>query len=152
VQLHNLAKPVVLARVGAGDEVRLKIKGINLVIESVRGENLGQVEPKYGQRIVRLMNGGNKYSGAIVNASENAVNVMIRETFQHPSQIGQLSFPTRGVEGARTEIADRVIRRGIEQEENMRGETGYTVVGGEEPEVLADEPMENDLDDDDSEN
>ncbi|MDD5189837.1 MAG: tetratricopeptide repeat protein [Dehalococcoidales bacterium] len=148
VQLHNLAKPVVLAHVAAGDEVHLKSKGINLVIESLRSEYIGQVEPKYGQRIARLMNGGNKYTAAIVNSSENAVNVMIRETYQHPAQTGQLSFPTRGIEGARLDISDRVIRREIEQEENLLGDPGYTVVGGEESEVLAQEPVEDDFDDD----
>ena len=149
MQLHNLAKPVVLARVAAGDEVRLKSKGINLVVESLRGEYIGTVEPKYGQRIVRLINGGNKYSGAIVSSSEKAVNVIIRETYQHPSQTGQLSFPTRGVETPRPGITDRVIRREIEQEENLTGDTGYTVVGGgDDTEVLHEEPMENDFDDD----
>jgi len=148
VQLHSLAKPVVLARVAAGDEVHLKPKGINLTVESVRGEYIGTVEPRYGQRIVRFIKSGNKYSGAIVNSSEKAVNVMIRETYQHPSLIGQLSFPTRGVEGPRPDITDRVIRREIEQEENLLGEPGYTVVGGEESEVLHEEPMEDDFDDD----
>jgi hypothetical protein len=33
----------------------------------------------------------------------------------------------------------------------MLGEAGYTVVGGEEPEALVVEPMEDDFDDDDSE-
>jgi len=150
VHLHNLAKPVVLARVAAGDEVLLKPKGINLMVESVRGEALGQVEPRHGQRLVRLIKGGNKYTGAIVSSAENAVSVMIRETYRHPAMAGQLSFPTRGVETTRTEMADRVIRRGIEQEESLLGDPGYTVVGGEETEVLPEEPVEDDFDDTES--
>jgi len=150
VRLHNLAKPLVLARVAAGDEVRLKPKGINLTVESVRGETLGQVEPRHGQRLVRLMKGGNKYTGVIVNSSESAVNVMIRETYQHPAMAGQISFPTRGVEVNRTEMADRVIRRGIEQEESLLGDPGYTVVGGEETEALQEEHVEDDFDETES--
>ncbi len=147
VQLIHLAKPVVLARVAAGDELVLEPQGINLVAKSIRGETIGVVESRHGQRLVRLMNGGNRYSGAIVSVSENAVSVIIRETYQHPSQVGLLSFPTRGVESSRSEVSDRVIRREIEQEEALLGESGYTVVGGEDSEVLADEPLEDDFDD-----
>ena len=46
VQLNNLAKPAVLARVVAGDIVNLKVKENNLTVESSRGEYLGQVEPR----------------------------------------------------------------------------------------------------------
>jgi hypothetical protein len=148
VQLHNLAPEEVLARVVAGDMMSLRVDGTNLIVESGAGEYLGYVEPKYGQRLIRLMNGGNKYSAAIVSSTENAVTVIIRETYQHPSQVGQLSFPPRGIESPRPEISDRVIRRGIEQEESLLGESGYTVVGGEEAEVLVEEPIEDDFDQD----
>lgn len=148
VQLVDLASADVLARVVAGDVVNLKVKGNNLVVENPRGGYLGLVDSRHGQRLIRLMKGGNKYSAAIVSSTDKAVSVIIREAYQHPSQMGQLSFPTRGVEGARTDISDRVIRREIEQEESLLGETGYTVVGGEESEVLQEEPVENDFDDD----
>ena len=67
VQLNNLAKPAVLARVVAGDIVNLKVKENNLLIESSRKEVLGQVEPRHGQRLVRLIRGGNRYAAAIVS-------------------------------------------------------------------------------------
>ena len=146
VQLNNLAKPAVLARVVAGDIVNLKVKENNLTIESGRGEYLGRVEPRHGQRLVRFMRGGNRYSGAIVSSTDKAVTVIIRETYQAPNQSGQLSFPTRGIEAARPDITDRVIRRELEQEDALTGEPGYTVVGGEEPEALAEQPIEDDFD------
>ena len=148
VQLNNLAKPAVLARMVAGDVVNLKVNENNLNIESPRGEYLGQVEPRHGQRLVRLIRGGNRYSAAIVSSTDKAVTVIIRETYQDPGQSGQLSFPTRGIEAARPDITDRVIRRELEQEDALASEPGYTVVGGEEPEVLAEQPIEDDLDDD----
>jgi len=148
VQLKNLASPGVLARVVAGDIVNIKVKSNKLVVETPRGGYLGNVEPRHGQRLIRLIKGGNKYSAAIVGSTDKSVSVIIREIYQHPRQAGQLSFPTRGVEGVRTDITDRVIRREIEQEESLLGEMGYTVVGGEEAEVLPEEPVENDFDDD----
>jgi hypothetical protein len=92
------------------------------------------------------MRGGNRYSAAIVSSADKAVTVIIRETYQDPNQSGQLSFPTRGIEAARPDITDRVIRRELEQEDALSGEPGYTVVGGEEPEALAEAPTEDDFD------
>lgn len=144
-QLHNLAPPAVLARVVAGDVVNLKINGANLVVETPEGEYLGVVDSKHGQRLIRLITGGNKYSAAIVSSGEKVVTVILRETYQHPNMAGHLSFPTRGVEGARTDITDRVLRRELEQEESLLGEPGYTVMGGEEAEVLPQERTEDEF-------
>ena len=144
VQLYNLAPPGILAKVVAGDRVQLSIEGSNLTVESSRGEYLGQVEPRYGQRLVRLMEGGNRYTSAIVSSSENRVTVIIREICQVPSQKDYLSFPSRVVENPRTNIVDRVIKRELEQEEASLGESGYTVVGGEESESLTDESLDSD--------
>ena len=150
VNLQSLAKPEVLARVVAGDPVKLKITGNNLVVTSETGAYLGNIEPKHSLRLIRLIKGGNKYSGAIVSSTDRAVSVIIRETFQHANNIGQMSFPTRGVEGVRTDMQDRVIRREIEQEEALPGEAGYTVVGNgaEEGEALPEEPVVDDYDQD----
>ena len=145
VQLNNLAKPVVLARVVAGDIVNLKVNENNLRVESNRGEYLGQVEPRHSQRLVRLINGGSRYSAAIVSSTDKTVTVIIREIYNDPSQLGKLSFPTRWIESARPDITDRVIRRELEQDA-LIGEPGYTVVGGEEPEALAEQPVEDDFD------
>jgi hypothetical protein len=148
VQLNNLAKPAVLARLVAGDVVNLKVNDKNLNILSSRGEVLGTVEPRHGQRLVRLINGGNRYSAAIVSSTDKTVTAIIRETYMAPGQMGQLSFPTRGIEAARPDITDRVLRRELEQEDALNGDPGYTVVGGEEPEALAESPMDDDFDDD----
>ncbi len=132
VQLYHLAPPEVLARTVAGDRVFLKTDGSSLIVESNRREYLGQVEPRYGQRLAKLMEGGNKYTAAIVNSSEDMVTVIIREVYQDPGQIGRLSFPSKRLEGVRSNVGDREIRRGLELEEALPGELGYTVVGGEE--------------------
>jgi hypothetical protein len=94
------------------------------------------------------MRGGNRYSAAIVSSTDRAVTAIIREIYQDPGQTGQLSFPTRGIEAPRPDISDRVIRRELEQEDALTGDPGYTVVGGEEPEPLAEVPVEDDLDED----
>ncbi|MFC1940414.1 tetratricopeptide repeat protein [Chloroflexota bacterium] len=134
VRLYRLAPPEVLARTATGARVNLKISGPSLIVENSRGEYLGQVEPRHGQRLIRLMEGGNKYTAAIISSTEEAVAVIIREVYQDPSQAGRLSFPPRGAESVRPyieeRIGDRIIRREIEYEEALPGETGYTIIGG----------------------
>ena len=144
VRLYRLASPEVLARAVAGERVQLKVDGASLIVESARGEYLGQVGPRHGRRLVRLIEGGNEYSAAIINSSEGRATVIIREAYQDPSQAGRPSFPSKGLEGARTDFGDRAIRRELEYEEALVAEPGYTVIGGEEPESLTEETPDSD--------
>jgi len=141
-QLYYLAPPAVLAKTVAGDRVNLKIDGSSLTAETSRGEYLGKVEPRHGQRIARFMEAGNRYSAAIVSSSDRRVTIIIREVYQHPSQVGRLSFPARGLVNIQSDVGDRAIRRELEYEESLLGEPGYTVVGGDEPELLPEESHE----------
>lgn len=146
VYLYHLAAPDVLAKIAAGSRVNLKVVAPNLIVESSQGEYLGQVEPRHGQRLVKLMRGGNKYTATIVSSTEEAVTVMIREVYQDPSQTGKLSFPPKGAEGLRPYAGDRIIRREIEYEEALVGEPGYTIIGGDETdaELLTEESGDDD--------
>ena len=73
VNLSRLAPPEILARTVAGEQVNLRIEGSSLAVENSLGEYLGQVEPKHGQRLIKLMEGGNKYTAAIVDSTEEMV-------------------------------------------------------------------------------
>ncbi len=123
VALYRLAPLAVLAKMGAGDRVYLKVDGAGLNVENGRGEYVGQAEPKHGQRLVKLMEGGNRYSAAIVSVNEERVTVIIREIYQDPSQAGQLSFPPKGTEGLRPYLSDKMLRRELEQIETMADES-----------------------------
>ena len=139
VNLYHLAPPEVLARVVAGDRIHLKVDGHSLMVENGRGEYLGQVVPKHGQRLIKLMKGGNKYTAAILSSTEDKISVIIREVYQDPSQVGRPSFPPKGGEGFRPYVSDRIIRRELEYEEALPTEPGYTIIGGEEGELLPEE-------------
>ena len=143
VNLYSLAPLEILARVVAGDSVYLRIDGHSLVVENSRGEYLGQVEPKHGQRLIRLMEGGNEYKAAVVSSTEDAISVIIREVYQDPGQAGRLSFPSRQFEGIQPYASDRIFRRELEYEEELVEAPGYTIIGGEGIEVLPKELSEN---------
>ncbi len=147
VNLHRLAPPEILAGMVAGNKVYLKIDGASLIVENGRGEYLGEIEPKYAQRLIKLMGGGNRYAAAIISSTENAVNVIIREVYQDPSQAGQLSFSPRGFEEPRTSVGDRIIKRELEYEETAVEEPGYTIIDEEGMEVPFTEPLESDEED-----
>ena len=84
--------PVRKAEVDAGDIVQLKFEGSAVNVQTRAGDYIGMVEPKIGLRLSRMMAAGNQYSAALVSASPN-IRVMIRETYQHPSMVGRVSFP-----------------------------------------------------------
>lgn len=146
VNLVSLARPELLAKLAAGTALTLRINGTNLAVDNSTGEYIGQVDPRHGMRLVKLMEGGNQYSAAVVSATaEGHVRVMIRETYQDPSQAGRLSFPPRdGAEPTHwTPAGDRMVRRELEYEESLPGEPSFTIVGGEEgeeSEVFFEEP------------
>jgi len=119
LNLQNLAPREVLASMAAGNQVYLKVRGQQLIVESEHGEYLGLVEPPHGFRLARLIEGGNKYTAAIVNIDNITARVIIREVFQHPSQIGRPSFPVRAVEGFYPHVKDTLLRHGAVEEEAL---------------------------------
>jgi tetratricopeptide (TPR) repeat protein len=147
VSLHNVASSDVLAKMAFGDQVHLEVKGQKLIVRSEDGDYLGGVEARQGVRLVQLMNGGNRYDAAILNAEEDKVQVVIKETYQHPNQVGRPSFPVKAEEHLRTRIKESLLRRGgitdesegllelgdFEEEDSGREEEslpeGFTVVG-----------------------
>jgi tetratricopeptide (TPR) repeat protein len=126
VNLHNVASHDVLAKMGFGDQVHLEERGQHLVVESESGEYLGKVEPRQGLRLIQLMRGGNRYDAAILNVEEDKVQVIIKEVYQHPSQLGRPSFLVKATEHLRTHIKEGLLRRGIITEESEASpELGY---------------------------
>jgi len=123
VELYGLAPKEIVARMATGDRVYLKTDGSSLIVENSRGEYLGQVDPKHGQRLIRLMEGGNEYTAAIVSSAEDKVTVIIREVYQHPSQAGELSFPPRVFRGPRPYVGEKMVRGEMEYEEVLPEES-----------------------------
>jgi len=139
VNLYNLAPKEVLATMVAGDSIYLKVDAPALIVESGRGEYVGQVDPMHAQRLTKLIEGGNKYTAAVVGSSEDMVTIIIREVYQDPGQAGRLSFPPRGLEEVRPPLSDRALKMEPGFGEGVVEESGYTIIGGEEVEVLPEE-------------
>jgi len=136
VNLQYLAPGELLARMAAGNQVHLKVKGQQLVVENDQGEYLGLVEPPHGFRLARMIEGGNKYTAAIVSINNDSARVIVREVFQHPSQVGRLSFPVKAVEGFQPHVRDTLLRHeaveeeALEEAEDMELEEGELIPEG----------------------
>jgi tetratricopeptide (TPR) repeat protein len=146
VTLYELGPKEKRAKMVAGDRVHIKVDGSALRVENGRGEYMGLVEPKYAQRLIRLILGGNQYSAAVVRATVDMMTVIIRETYQHPSQAGKLSFPPRGLEDVRPYVSDKLLKAESEYDEESEDDSGYTIIGGDEIEVLPEESEDNEDD------
>lgn len=116
VSMDNLASTNILARLGAGDQVYLRVEGQRLVVEDRQGTRLGQVEPRHASRLVKLILGGNKYSAAIASLNQNDVKVVIKEVYQDPSQVGRLSFSLKAGESFRPYIRSNLLKHEAEDE------------------------------------
>lgn len=136
-QLVDLAPREVIARLTAGDQVYLEREGTLLYIKSGAGDRIGRVEPRLANRLIKFMEGGNQYAAGITDLEENLVRLIIRETFQHPSQFGRVSFPAQGGETVRGYIKDTMVRREAEEEEY--GEEGEYLDTDEEEELSEEE-------------
>jgi tetratricopeptide (TPR) repeat protein len=106
----------IAVRMTAGDQVQLARQNGSLVITSGAGEYVGEVEPKLGQRLVKLMEAGNEYVAAVSGLEESGVRIFIRETFQDASQTGKLSFPPTVTETYRPYVKDRLVRNDADDE------------------------------------
>ena len=95
----TLTKPAptnVLLELTPGDLVQLSVTGRALTVTDESGAYIGQVEPRVGSRIARLIKGGNRYEATVTSAGNQRLDIIIREIYKSPSQMGVVSFPLRG--------------------------------------------------------
>lgn len=83
-----------------GEKVELQQEERTVLVLDADGNAIGRLEPKLAQRLSELMAGGNKYAAAVAQTDGRSLRVLIRETYQDPSQRGRVSFPGKFGEGA----------------------------------------------------
>ncbi len=116
--LHVHADNDPCSKVTGGDPVKLITAGDTLNVETVRGVPLGHLEHAMGRRLIKFMQGGNQYAGAVASCDGNAVKIIIRETYQDPKFYGKPSFPIkRGREEFRPYAKESLIARPADVED-----------------------------------
>jgi Tfp pilus assembly protein PilF len=110
----------LLATLSAGDEVALKSVGSRLTVETMAGDYISDIEPRLALRLSRLIDGGNKYAAAVTGIDADRVRVIIKETFQHPSQAGRLSFPAgKAGDVVRPYIKESMVRASDDEDDDF---------------------------------
>lgn len=136
--LIELAPKVALARLSAGEQVYLQRERTLLYVANAAAERIGRIEPRLASRLIKFMDGGNQYAAGIMEVSDKAIRLIIRETFQDPSQFGKVSFPAQGTSGEmiRPYTKDTMVRTGQEDdEEDEYDEDGEEAEETREPEL-----------------
>ncbi|HYM14969.1 MAG TPA: tetratricopeptide repeat protein [Dehalococcoidia bacterium] len=129
------ANKKMLGTLTAGDEVALKGVGSRLTVETMAGEYISDVEPRLALRLTKLMNGGNKYAAAVASATGDGVRIIIKETFQHPTQVGRLSFPAgKAGDVVRPYTKESMVRADMDDDEDYADETEEWEEADTEPE------------------
>jgi hypothetical protein len=100
-RLNTLPPRGVLAPLSPGDAVQLQPDGEQLVAK-VGSNEIGHVEPRVATRLLKLMDGGNRYEAALtaVHEAQREVTIIIREVFTHPANFGKVSFPAASAASA----------------------------------------------------
>lgn len=129
--LQHVGPREVLAKLTAGDQVYLKVEGRVLKVENGSGEYLGQIEPKLALRLIHFLKAGNKYAAAVTSLDDHQVKLIIKETYQDPSQAGKVSFPTKEGETFRAYTRESLLRYELEEEEEAAEEGEYAEWEGE---------------------
>ena len=124
--LRKTAGGRAVARIAPSDPAKLVIENNAINVHSPEGEYLGQIEPKLGKRLIRLIHGGNQYDAAVVGVSEQGISIIVRETYRHHSLHDVCPFPTKTKEEHRVYLNDSLTRfildddlAGEDEEENV---------------------------------
>jgi tetratricopeptide (TPR) repeat protein len=119
VTVQNSSGPAAIATLTAGDEVKLERQDNHLLATTIDGTLLGRVDDRLAQRIMRLLQTGNRYQAGVIGVDDSDVRIMIRETFQAPENAGRISFPPRGKQEGlpRPYLREGLLRRGADEED-----------------------------------
>lgn len=78
-----------------GDPLRFRQHGSIMRLLDRNGQPLGQLGAALSQRLVHLIEAGNRYAAAVVGIQGSDIYVVIKETYQHANLVGEHSFPSQ---------------------------------------------------------
>ncbi len=135
-ELINVAPASVLAKVSVGDKVQLRVVGHSIHVTNALGEDIGRIEPRLTNRLLKFIEAGNRYAAAILAMEQGQVRLIIREEYQHPSMFGKVSFTSQGSgDTIRAYIKDSMVRYDRDDDDEMGNDDEY-YDGGDEGDEL----------------
>ena len=137
-----------------GEKMEFRVEGKTVYVIDADGNVIGRLEPKLAQRLAELIGGGNRYLAAIAQSDPRIVRLLIRETYQDPSQRNRISFPGKLGEGATSVSSLRYEEYEDSLDDDDSGDDSDTIEeefagAGDEEEELGLEEIDQDMGDDD---
>ena len=123
-QLTDMRRTEAAAKLSAGDQLQLARKGNQVVVANQAGNDIGRIEPKLEQDLIRLLDLGNQYSVFVTAASEQSVHVIIRETHRSAAMGNRPSFRPTAAQEVRAYTREGAQRYELEEEEEEEEELG----------------------------
>jgi len=123
--LTNVPGRETALRLVSGEQVELRHDEKIVRVFDSEDREIGQLEPLLAQRLIELLEGGNRYAAAIANLDGNQIKVLIREVFQSPDQRNKVSFPGKlggDIAHFRTFIRDLPSRYELDNEDLLEDE------------------------------
>ncbi len=116
----------VLTKLSAGDQLQLARRGNQVVLADASGQEIGRIEPKLEQDLIRLLDLGNHYAVFVTSANDQSVHVIIRETHRSSAMGNRPSFrPSAAPEGGfRSYTREGVLRYDLEEEDDDDDDLG----------------------------
>src|SRR5207244_8281539 len=85
---------------------------------AARGIRRGDLDHELGRRVIKFLEGGNRYSGAVATCEGGAVKIIVRETYQDPKFFRRPSFTiNRGRDEFRPYAKESLLTRNADAEE-----------------------------------
>lgn len=94
--LVHVAGQDVLTELSSGNQLSVRVDGVEVSVIDQTGRYIGQVEPRLAKRLVELIELGNRYEVFVTSSSGQSVRVIIREVYKDPAMGNRLSFPRQG--------------------------------------------------------
>ncbi len=136
-----------------GEKMLFRVEGKTVYVIDADNMVIGRLEPKLAQRLAELIGGGNRYLAAIAQSDPRMVRLLIRETYQDPSQRNRISFPGKLGEGATYVSSLRYEEYEDSLDDDDSSDDAETMeedfAGGDDEEELGLEEIDQDMGDDD---
>jgi hypothetical protein len=143
--VDELADPIAmedLAEISSGEPLQLEVEGEHLYVACRDGRRLGEIEARTAERVIELMEGGNRFEVYALGLSAQSLRVILREVYRDPSQAGKVAFP-RQVKATRAYLRERDILR-------QRDEADFLLLDDEDEDEDEDEVEPEGIEEEDS--
>ncbi|MBV9327532.1 MAG: tetratricopeptide repeat protein [Chloroflexi bacterium] len=123
-QLTDVRRTEAATKLSAGDQLQLARHGNQVVVADGAGIEIGRIEPKLEQDLIRLLDLGNQYSVFVTAANEQVVHVIIRETHRAAAMGSRPSFRPTAAQEVRAYTREGAPRYELEEEDEEEEDLG----------------------------